>query len=808
MKTNLNTLSFLITLLLTISFQQSYSQTFVNNNATGMNDGSSWENAYVDLSFALETTTSGEVWVAQGTYLPSGLLNGSLAFIINSGIDVYGGFNGTESTFEERDIEANPTILSGDIANNDIENNFVENRVDNVRHVVFVDSLITTPVLIDGFSIVSGHTGDDPDQDEIDWRGGGIFAYSTINISNCNFSQNFARGGAGVFISPNAGGGNNSSFSKCTFSENNSSSQSAGIFLESLSNIRISDCMFSDNETTRGALYPLRCTNVQIENSNFINNETISATGFGGAVFSWNNLGLTFDTCTFMENVGGNGGVMYIDGREIEDVDLVSASFENCVFEDNRAGDFGGGCIYSFSASYDINASVFTGNIANNGSSNFNTGDNTRINYNGTDFTGGSGTFGGAFTCYGENTIYNIDSCTFTENSVATSGGALIIGFGAVANLSNVSFDLNRASFGGAISVQSDLTDINATDCTFTENIAMSNGGGIRISNSGTHNITRCSFLENEADFGGGLFVAETIDSLGTLRLTLNDSRFMGNRAITQAGGINLLNVNGTIENLLATNNFNLMGVAGGALSLNVAGDNVSRTLNISNATIANNFAPIGGGIATFTDSLNSEMIVNIQNSILFNPGSSDYEVEAGTPTINSMGGNLSSDLTTEDIFINVEDQRNIDDMFFVDSQSDYHLTAESPAVNAGVSNGAPSLDLEGNSRIGDVDAGAFEFQGSSSTNNPDFNKNLILKVFPNPVGDYLNLSFENEWKGQVKIRVFSVDGKEILKWTRDKKEAIYTERLNISDLGNNGYELTIDNGKEILARRFVKIKR
>ncbi len=794
-------LSFIFLLISNFTF----SQTYVNLNASGNNDGSSWADAYEDLSDALENTISGEIWVAQGTYLPSSSLNGSVSFTIQSGLSIYGGFDGTETSLAQRDLTNNKTILSGDINGDDIEDDYETNRGDNAAHVLYIDSLINTAVILNGLNIVSGHTGDDPDLPEINWRGGGIFSYSAIEIQNCNFSQNFGRAGACIYLTGSTGGGSNSSFTNSTFTNNRSTAQSAGLFINTVSDITITECDFSFNETTRGALYPLYCSNVMVNGCTFTNNETLFNTDFGGAVFAWNNISLVFNGCQFIENTAGNGAVIYLDGRETE-IDISEASFTGCVFSGNRALDFGGGAIYSWMSTHDISNSSFGSNFANNGSHIFNGGNDKRINYIGVEFVGGSALFGGAINCYGENTFYEIETCSFRGNQAATSGGGIIGGFGAEINISNCEFLENIASFGAGISIQNDLTNLNISGSLFDSNAASLNGGGVRVGSSGNLNITGTLFKENSADVGGGLHVAEAIDSIGTLVLDIKDSVFNGNTVDTQGAGINLLNVNGNITNVVCNNNFNLSGVAGGGISINVS-DSADKTLNITNATIVNNFAPIGGGIATFTDSTSSTLNLNIQNTILFNTGSKNYEVEDGTPIINSLGGNLSGDLTTTDIFTNTLDQNNIEDMFFVNGQSDYHLTAQSPAVNAGVDSGAPLLDLDGNPRVGSTDAGAYEFQGMVNTSETLFSGGSLISIYPNPVQRVLNLSFDSGWTGNFTISVISMDGKAVMLSRRNKRKNSFTDQLDVSTLQPNTYQVIIDNGKETVVRKFIKVK-
>ena len=52
--------------------------TYVNLNATGANNGTSWTDAYTDLHSATYNTTSGEIWVAKGTYIPSKTFTGNI----------------------------------------------------------------------------------------------------------------------------------------------------------------------------------------------------------------------------------------------------------------------------------------------------------------------------------------------------------------------------------------------------------------------------------------------------------------------------------------------------------------------------------------------------------------------------------------------------------------------------------------------------------------------------------------------------------------------------------------------------------
>src|ERR1700741_619917 len=73
----------------------------VDDTAVGANDGTSWQDAFTDLQSALAVQAINSViWVARGTYKPTTSLDRNTTFEIYC--DVYGGFDGTETSLAQR----------------------------------------------------------------------------------------------------------------------------------------------------------------------------------------------------------------------------------------------------------------------------------------------------------------------------------------------------------------------------------------------------------------------------------------------------------------------------------------------------------------------------------------------------------------------------------------------------------------------------------------------------------------------------------------------------------------------------------
>lgn len=169
---------------------------FVKQNSQG--NGSSWANALGSVQQALKVAKKGDaVWVAQGEYFTTSGTNRNLYFKIKDGVKLYGGFAGTESSLTQRNVNANRTILSGEIGTPSLE--------DNAYTVVYTEN-VGQATVIDGFIITGGTANVEQEGESHVMESCGAGWYNLANgknssptIRNCKFIDNKAREGAGIY---------------------------------------------------------------------------------------------------------------------------------------------------------------------------------------------------------------------------------------------------------------------------------------------------------------------------------------------------------------------------------------------------------------------------------------------------------------------------------------------------------------------------------------------------------------------------------------------------------------------------------
>ncbi|MCP4438843.1 MAG: T9SS type A sorting domain-containing protein [Aureispira sp.] len=219
---------------------------YVNHLAAGANNGTSWTDAYTSLKAGLDAANSGSsVWVAGGTYMPTGNADRTISFEIASGVKVYGGFAGGEGQLSQRDWATNPTILSGDLgAQGDPS--------DNSYNVVRLQNTDTTTTL-DGLIVEYGNANGTPFPYN---RGGGLSnngmnsGNSSPTLQNCIFRWNEGTYGGAISNISNYNGAVNATITGCLFFENTSTAGSSinnSTYQGGNNNSVITNCTFADN---------------------------------------------------------------------------------------------------------------------------------------------------------------------------------------------------------------------------------------------------------------------------------------------------------------------------------------------------------------------------------------------------------------------------------------------------------------------------------------------------------------------------------------------------------------------------------
>jgi hypothetical protein len=385
---------------------------YVDDDANGLNDGSSWANAYNYLQDALADANSSdkpvEIWVPQGIYRPdrnwdepNGSGDREATFQLINGVTLKGGYAGLgQPDPNNRNIDLYKTILSGDLAGNDVNVNdpcdllTEPTRAENSHHVVTGCNINKTAVL-DGLTVTAGNANGSPDDDcdrgggmfnnghdnpcsptvtgcmfisnSADFSGGGMFNYEHGDgecnpiLTNCTFIRNASGMEGGAMSS----WGGHSVVTNCTFGGNYSHDVGGGMGNEG-SNPTVRNCTFSDNSTNGGGGGMVNYySSPLVIDSIFRAN---SADGGGGMYNVGTYSRPTLTNCRFIGNTANNdGGAIY---NEYPD----TATLTNCSFSGNSAGDGGGG-IYNVRSSPMLSNCTFSGNSAqNNGGGLYNLG--------------------------------------------------------------------------------------------------------------------------------------------------------------------------------------------------------------------------------------------------------------------------------------------------------------------------------------------------------------------------------------------------------------------------------------------------
>jgi hypothetical protein len=427
---------------------------YVDDDANGLNNGSSWQNAYRYLQDAIadanEADKPVEILVAQGTYkpqlssaYPAGTGDREASFRLISGVAIRGGYGGVSvSDPNAREIAAYTTILTGDVYDNDSDVVYPKNVpggrdfarpptagmlvrpswTDNSRHVVTADATDESAVL-DGFRVAHGYADGPPGQP---CAGGGLYCYkASPTVLNCTFAHNLLPYGAGAGMASLDG------------------------------SPVVSHCTFMDNWAMAGAGFA--CSgpgSPVVTQCTFHSNTTIGTSG--GAVGCFDGTQARIANCLVTDNFteGSGGGILCI---------FSPAVIEDCLITGNTTGRYGYGAGVCFNSDRGKPPSIANCVISGNS----------------------SGAGGGGVNCLVSNPV--IENCTISGNFATDYHGGGIFCAGASPILRNCLIVQNHAHLdGGGIHCFSGAvgqSEPNVVNCTISDNTADRGGGGISCEN-------------------------------------------------------------------------------------------------------------------------------------------------------------------------------------------------------------------------------------------------------------------------------------------------------------------------------------
>ncbi len=290
--------------------------------------------------------------------------------------------------------------------------------------------------------------------------------------------------------------------------------------------------------------------------------------------------------------------------------------------------------------------------------------------------------------------------------------------------------DTGEDGMGGAVYALNTTGATQFSFCRFIDNHTYGEGGAVKFSSANGAGFFQCEFIGNNCKYGGGAvscYSAANVKFVFTL--------FADNYTLYSAGG--------AIQTL-----------------------GMANSLTFENCTFYGNSANNGDGGAVSL----AYAEASFTNSIIYNnPGaysSNIYLDIAAFANINYCdtpmpdGAEGTHNINTDPLFVNA-------------AQNDFHLTENSPCVDAGTDIGYEYLGMA-------PDMGCYEFDPATAIQNPEISGELF--VFPNPAKEDVNI--KTDAKNQLSWQLFNLSGKTV--------KTGHTHNFSVSDLPNGTYILKI----------------
>jgi len=484
---------------------------YVDSGAAGLNNGTTWQNAYKFLQDALADANNSpkpaEIRVAKGTYkpdsnslIPDGTGDRNASFYMITNVAIKGGYAGSCGIDPNaRDFQLYETILSGDLAGNDIDVNDPcdlqdePTRAENSLNIVIAYGVDQTAVL-DGFTITGGRDNyvngppPPPEDSPLSLRVEGRNYNDLINEEQNSGYYNitdlglYYPGGAGLLITamgrdwPGLFKETRPVIQNCTFRYNSSTylERGAGIGNNRSSPV-ITDCTFEFNYSPGGS-------GICNSEGNIIVRGCVFTKNYGGLdnyyppICIGCEYNVTIDNCQFIDNYGTG---IFNESDQSTFSGKYNILISNCLFEEN-AGSYAGG-IYNTYCSPQITQCQFINNkrlLGRGGRAIYN------APYSFPKITGcifkdhiAKGAGGGIYNdryskSIIEDSIFSSNGCESEGFESSAMGGAIYYYASNEGTITNCIFWKNFADYGSGIYYFGRVNKLSISNCTFYQNTA------------------------------------------------------------------------------------------------------------------------------------------------------------------------------------------------------------------------------------------------------------------------------------------------------------------------------------------------
>lgn len=652
---------------------------YVKPVTVGTGDGSSWGNASGDLSAVLATSITGdEVWMAAGTYIPGDGSSRDASFVIPSGIKLYGGFSGNETSINERNPEINQTILSGDIGvKDDVYDNIKSIIVINTGLDNVLDGLIIQDAFANSYFKINEPLSISGQYTYLPASTFGIDKYyitaeirQAYPLDACSAVEDLS--GKIALIQRGS----------CTFVSKALAAQNAGALAVVIFNNVEGDIPLMGGDDL-GITIPVIAISLadgqailtELNAGHTVVAEMLRGNTGGGMYIETSRL--VIHNCSFSDNVSPDGSAIYSTNSQMNLTDcrferngstwgtvfnyLSEVYIEGCYFHANHAQY--GGAVYSSNSESVIKGCEFADNIV-------------------------LVSAGGVYSFMGQT---EMDSCIFTGNKSEFSGGILVSGENSRAQIDHCIISGNTATGGGA-GVSVAMGQVRINNCFIYNNISMSDdtvsgsGGGVQLSQNAGVEIINSVIANNRAggkqdDGGGGVMIYG-----GNLLMT--HVTLVNNSTASLGGAIRVYDSSGAVR------------INNSIIWSNIARDDSADC--ISNT----------GGLYQIDYS-------DVQDPGLMSAGILNLNVDPLFIHQDNPPGDDGKGMTTDDGLL---------------------LQENSPLIGTGfVTAYTPEFDILGYPRSSPIDMGAYEFHTVESSHFPVRTDDVI--IYPNPVTDMFNMA-------------------------------------------------------------------